>query len=105
MSAITAPHLATLILNLSTSTPLGRLANVESQAAFAQISNLGWSIQEPGSSGNLVASDEDINILAMKLLSTTALSRLSLVEARAVLSALIATNPILKPTTLQLLNS
>jgi hypothetical protein len=105
MSAITAPHLASLISTLQTGTALGRLNNSEATAAFAQISSLGWSVQEPGSSGNLATTDEDLTILATKLISTTAFSRLALSEAKAVLSAAIATNPIAKPATLPLLNS
>ena len=102
MTAATPLEISSLISTLRAGTPLGRLNIAECNAVFAQLAALGWSIQEPGSVGDLVGTYSDTEILVMKLLSTTALGRLSLVEAHAVFDALPGGYLIARPANLAL---
>jgi hypothetical protein len=92
MAIATAPEIASLIQTLNASSALGRISLVEASAAFAQMASLGYVLYEPGSTGQTFCSGyNDFDALAMRLRSTTALSRLSNVEVHALFTALSAT--------------
>jgi hypothetical protein len=100
--AATPIEISSLISTLRTATPLGRLNIAECNAVFAQLATLGWSVLEPGSTGDLVGTYGDTDILIGKLLSTTGLSRLSRIEAHAVFDALPGGFLIARPANLAL---
>jgi hypothetical protein len=85
----TPTEIANLIVSLSASTPLGRLALSEATAAFATMASAGYVLYEPGSTGQtFCAGYNDFDALTMRLCSTTALGRLSNVEVHAIFANL-----------------
>jgi hypothetical protein len=91
VTVATQPQLDSLNMALRTASPLVRLSVSEAGAVFSQMTNLGYVINTPGSTGNFLAGYSDFDLMARSMGSSTALGRLSLIEQHAVYNALTAT--------------
>jgi hypothetical protein len=100
MSALTTNEAAALAMALRNTTAFVRLSLGEVSAVLAQMTALGYVIQEIGSTGgSYIASQAEFRILADTLCSTTAMSRLGYAEALPALLAIQTLgNPILRPS-------